>query len=215
MRRDGLATRNKILDATRGLVLKYGYGGMSIDDVIAKAGITKGALFYHFDSKEDLARVLLQRYAEHDRAQLDELLRRAEKLSNDPAQQLLIVLGLYIEFLESTRPIDGCLYASFCYEGGLMDASTMKPVKEMVLYWRETLAAKIREALRAHKTRIPVDPVALADQALVTIEGAFVLSKTLNDFKIMVRQLEQLKAYVGLIFAKENELADAGPAGVY
>ena len=216
MRKDGMATRNRILDAAQSLALKYGYGGMSLDDVIAKSGITKGAFFYHFESKEDLAATLLRRYADRDRAQLDEMLQRAAKLSNDPAQQLLLLIGLYIEFLESASPrVDGSLYAPFCYESGLLEASTMKPVKEAVLYRRETLSGRIREALRVHTPRIPVDPEALADQFLVTLEGAFVLSKASGDNKIVTRPLTHLRAYLALIFAKESEIAAPPRTAVY
>lgn len=208
MRKDAERTRQKILDATQSLVLKYGYGGMSIDDVILKAGVTKGALFYHFKSKEDLARALVQGFADQDRVQLEEMFRQAESLSGDPVQHLLLVIGLYAEFLRNAPdPMDGCLYASFCYQSGLLDPTTLQPVKEMVLYWRERMAAKIREAVRSHKTRIDVDAEALADQVMVTFEGAYVLTKTLNDFQILIRQLEQLRAYIALIFGKESEIA--------
>ena len=52
MPRDGTATRTRILDAAQALVLKQGYAGTSVDDVIAAAGTTKGGFFHHFPSKQ-------------------------------------------------------------------------------------------------------------------------------------------------------------------
>ena len=93
MPRDGTSTREKILDAAQQLLLDYGYGGTSIDQVIHAAGITKGAFFYHFKSKNDLAQALLDRYIQKDDEILHELMGRAEKLSHEPLQQYLIFVG--------------------------------------------------------------------------------------------------------------------------
>ena len=95
MARDGAKTRAKILDVGQQLLLDHGYGGMSVDQVIEAAGITKGAFFYHFKSKNDLAQALLERYIQMDDDMLHDLMQRAEGLSHDPLQQYLIFLGLF------------------------------------------------------------------------------------------------------------------------
>lgn len=47
-------TREAILAAARVLFAEAGYAGTSIQAIVAEAGVTKGALFHHFGSKEDL-----------------------------------------------------------------------------------------------------------------------------------------------------------------
>ncbi|MGB3440057.1 MAG: ScbR family autoregulator-binding transcription factor [Actinophytocola sp.] len=51
-------TRNAILDAAAAVFDEYGFNGASLSDILAKAGVTKGALYFHFSSKEDLAHAL-------------------------------------------------------------------------------------------------------------------------------------------------------------
>jgi len=52
-------TRNAILDAAAAVFDEYGFNGASLSDILAKAGVTKGALYFHFSSKEDLAHALV------------------------------------------------------------------------------------------------------------------------------------------------------------
>ena len=54
MSRQPVSARERILYATTTLLLDRGYGATSIDEICRVAGVTKGGLFYHFDSKEKL-----------------------------------------------------------------------------------------------------------------------------------------------------------------
>lgn len=52
-------TRQLILDAAYLLFARQGYGQTSVDSILAEAGISKGAFYHHFESKEELFRALL------------------------------------------------------------------------------------------------------------------------------------------------------------
>lgn len=52
-------TRNAILDAAAAVFDEHGFQGASLSDILAKAGATKGALYFHFSSKEELAYALI------------------------------------------------------------------------------------------------------------------------------------------------------------
>lgn len=47
-------SRDKILESASALFSQHGFDGVSIEDVMKKAGMTRGAFYAHFDSKEDL-----------------------------------------------------------------------------------------------------------------------------------------------------------------
>ncbi len=53
-------TRNAILNAAAEVFDKRGFNGASLSDILAKAGVTKGALYFHFASKEELAQALIE-----------------------------------------------------------------------------------------------------------------------------------------------------------
>ncbi len=57
----GVATRAALLVAGRELFGEQGFAATSIDDVVARAGVTKGALYHHhFTNKEDLFRAVFE-----------------------------------------------------------------------------------------------------------------------------------------------------------
>jgi AcrR family transcriptional regulator len=56
----GDATRAALVRAARELFGEEGYAGTSIDDIVARAGVTKGALYHHFDGKEGVFRAVFE-----------------------------------------------------------------------------------------------------------------------------------------------------------
>ncbi len=52
--RDPAATRDRLVQATVGLILQQGYTATSVDEICGSAGLTKGSFFHHFKSKEGI-----------------------------------------------------------------------------------------------------------------------------------------------------------------
>ena len=202
MARDGTATRTRILDAAQTLVIARGFSATTVDEVITGAHTTKGAFFNHFPTKQALARALVQRYAAEDAAVLASLLARSERLSDDPLQQLLLFLGLLAdEAEESMRTTPGCLFASFCYERELVDEATQELIAEALRLWGRAIRSKLDQIAERYPPRLPVDLDAIADQATTTIEGSYVMVRALGNPTLVRGQLDQLKAYLSLLFA--------------
>jgi TetR/AcrR family transcriptional repressor of nem operon len=201
MARDAAKTRERILDSAERLVLDHGLAATSVDEILAAAGTSKGAFFHHFPSKNHLARALVERYAANDVAFLEEFMTRAEAESDDPAVQLQAFIRLFEDAADemvSQQP--SCLYVSYIYDRQLFENGTNAVIADAVVTWRERLAEKLRAAAAAHPPKLPVDLVALADHLFATFEGAFVLTRTLDDPGIMRRQLELVRGYVELLF---------------
>lgn len=201
------------MDAAQGLILETGFSAASVDAVIARAGITKGAFFYHFKSKAELALALVRRDADADAAHLQGILDRAESLSRDPLQQLLICIGLYEEeTAQLTAPYPGCLYASFIYESQLFDDATMKVVREVFSHWTQRITEKLEAVLRLYPPRLPVEVRTLAEMSLALAEGAFILSKVQRDPAALAAQWRHYRNYLELLFSPTLPQPDA--AGV-
>jgi AcrR family transcriptional regulator len=58
------ATRRRILDSAVHLINQIGYPAAGLNEIIKHADLTKGALYYHFDSKEALATAIIEEGAE-------------------------------------------------------------------------------------------------------------------------------------------------------
>ena len=200
MPRDAAPTRAKILQAGLDLILETGYSAASVERIIQRAGVTKGTFFYHFATKQALAHALVQQWAEADIRYLDDNLARAQKLASDPAQQLMIFVGLFEEMFESNTELPGCLYASFCYEADLLDASTAQDIRKALDTWRERLVPIINAAIEQHPPRADVTAEDLADMLTVIFEGGFIMSRIYSDPKLTGRQLRQFRNYLEMMF---------------
>jgi TetR/AcrR family transcriptional repressor of nem operon len=184
-----------------------------VDAIQAAAGISRGTFFYHYPSKDDLARALIERYAEEDWNLTADLMARAEALATDPLQQALVFLGLWEELFRETGAGEaGCLFASYSYEAGLFDDHTKALIVGSIEHWRQALGGKLEAAMRRHRPRLPgMDPHVVADFGYGVLQGAFILGRTLSDPSIMVTHLRQFRGFVELLFGVVGE--DAGVVG--
>src|SRR5579863_1357954 len=78
--------RTKLLDAAMSVIRAKGYSATSVDELCQAAGVTKGAFFHHFKSKEELAVAA----AGHFSAMADRLFSVAPyRHLSDPVDRLL------------------------------------------------------------------------------------------------------------------------------
>lgn len=203
MARNAKETRQGILDSAEALIMEQGFAATSVDSIVANAGLTKGAFFHHFATKGSLALALVERYAEADERQLHDALERAERLSRDPAEQLLLFVGILEEAWRDRAELAvGCLFASYVYEAQLFDEHTHAVIRRSVHQWRDTLSGKLRAALERYPPVIPVDPEVVADMITVIFEGAFILARSLGSPDIVAKQLGQYRNYLELLFGR-------------
>lgn len=197
----GADTRTRLLVAAEELILERGFAGTTVGAVIERVGVTKGAFFHHFDSKAELGRALVERYAEADIRNLEQSLALAERLSDDPLQQMLAFVTLYQEKLEGLEePYDGCLLASYCYEADLLDEETLSVGRHTMAEWRRRLSRKLDRVAERHPPDREVDTAGLADMFTVVVEGGYVLSRALREPDAVARQLGHYRRYLELLF---------------
>jgi AcrR family transcriptional regulator len=88
----GEATRTALVLAARTLFGDSGYAATSTEEIVARAGVTKGALYHHFNGKEDIFRAVLEQVQQEvsDQAVV-------EFLRPDSWRALLDGCGLWID----------------------------------------------------------------------------------------------------------------------
>lgn len=201
----GADTRNRVMDIAQAAILAKGFSATSIEEVIAQAQITKSGFFYHFKDKNELARALLKRYLEEEDQVLDDVFRRAAELHEDPLHAFLIGLKLLAEMmadLPTGHP--GCLVATLCYSERLYDRSVRDLNRSVVLGWRRRFVTLLEAIAERYPPCEEVDLQALADMVSSTVEGGIVLSKALQQPKLLAEQIMLLRSYIRLLFLPQT-----------
>lgn len=205
----GEQTRERILAAAEPLILRQGFAGTSLDDILARTGLTKGAFFHHFKGKGDLARALVERYAKNDYELFAGFLREAEAASDDPLEQTFLFLKGFERFvLAQPGPLAGCVFAAYTYESLQFDSSIHRFIGESLRRWSAMYERKFAAVLARRKPQRPTTAKELADMIVALIEGGFVLSRIYNDASLVARQSKQFRQYLELLFPDGAKKAD-------
>lgn len=125
-------TERAILGASLDLMRKQGFDKVSVRDICKKAGITTGAFYHHFPSKEAL---LTRGFAPLD-DYMEQCLRGHEE--DAPTQRLWLILSAYAQFMSEGEELTGRYYQHRMAQPGAqsMDA-TRYTLRAMVDCFRQ------------------------------------------------------------------------------
>ncbi len=208
----GEQTRERILAAAEPLVLKQGFAGTSLDDILKVTRLTKGAFFHHFKSKTDLARALVERYARNDYDLFAGFDRAAQAASDDPLQQTYAFLRQFEGFIAALgEPPAGCVFAAYTYESLQFDRSIHGFIGDSLRKWSDLYEARFEAVIAHYRPRRPVTARELADMIVAIIEGGFVLSRAYGDAHLIARQSKQFRQYLELLFEPAPAAAPRAP----
>ena len=104
--------------------------------------------FYHFKTKNILAKALIEEFAKEDISYMNEALEKTESLKGDALNRLLQFVQEFIDmFAELSEPPPGCLYATYLSETDQFDDEIKEYILTTILLWRNTLELLIHNVL--------------------------------------------------------------------
>jgi TetR/AcrR family transcriptional repressor of nem operon len=179
--RDPERTRERLLQAASREIYRSGFQSASLDTILAIAGVTKGALYYHFDSKEALGYAVVEEVIATDvRSKWVHPLQRSSK---DPIDTLIDAVHDI-----PVQPADvrgGCQLNNLAQEMSPLDAGFRKRMATIFDAWREAVASVLREGQTHGSVRRDVEPTDAAGLLIAMVEGYASLAKNAQDPKVM------------------------------
>jgi AcrR family transcriptional regulator len=193
--------RDRILEFAHDAVVAKGFDATSIDEIAAAVRISRAGFFYHFPDKNALARALIERQITEEAAMVNDLIARAAELSDDPLQQILIIMRFMAErYVEIPGGYVGCILASATYQDRLFDAEVRAANRRAHLAWRERLRGHFERAAAIYPPGEAVDPGDMADMVNAMIEGGMILARGMGDPQLLVRQVLLARQMVKAIY---------------
>ena len=189
--RDPHATRDQILKAAFRAVYEQGLSATSLDAVLARAGLTKGALYHHFDCKQALGCALVDEVlAPMVLAQWVEPLRGTE----DPITALRELLQAQAPSADVLR--FGCPLNNLAQEVSSQDDELRRHLEAVMVRWVAALRDALARGQGAGTVRADADPERVARFVVAAIEGAISLAKTARDPAVLRGSYEELGSYL-------------------
>jgi TetR/AcrR family transcriptional regulator, transcriptional repressor for nem operon len=183
--------RLRILDAGLKVVLRKGYIGSGVRDIMAEARAPQGSFTNHFRSKEAFAREVLDAYFDD----LKEVVAGAlSDTSLSPRERLRRYLDVITDRLEADGFSRGCLIGDFSLEAAPISELLRERLANIFLEWRSPFAACIAEAQSVGQISTEFAPADLADFLLASWEGAILRMK-------VDRTAEPLERFKRIAFA--------------
>jgi TetR/AcrR family transcriptional repressor of nem operon len=182
-------------------VRKQGYAATSVDELCKKAGVTKGAFFHHFESKDALAVAAANHWSETTGALFAQAPYHAPE---DPLDRVLA----YIDFrraLLKGKPAEFTCFAGTTVQETFASSDDIRAAcKASIFGHAETLVADISDAMRRYKIKGDWTAQSLALHTQAVLQGAFILAKASGSAAIAVESANHLRRYIELLFNRKQ-----------
>jgi TetR/AcrR family transcriptional repressor of nem operon len=182
----------KLLDAAVHVIRSKGYSAARVEDICAEAGLTKGAFFHHFASKEACAVAAAAHFAARAEAIFDAASYTAMA---DPRARVLGYVDFRKAILQGDLPQFTCLLGTMVQEA----YDTHPAIREACDRYISEHARRLEPDLAAAKAACAPEAdwtaasAALFSQAV--LQGAFILAKARHGPKVAADCLDHLKRH--------------------
>lgn len=195
-----LTAREKLLEAALAAIREQGYAATSVDDLCARAGVTKGAFFHHFPTKDALAVAAAGYWSEKTSA----LFAAADyHKPKDPLDRILAYIDFRRDLIRGDLAEFTCLVGTMVQEAYGASDAIRDACRRTIDDHAATLEADFAAAIEKYNVHgVTAESLALHTQAV--IQGGFILAKARGDAAPAHDAVDHLKRYVELLFSRKR-----------
>jgi TetR/AcrR family transcriptional repressor of nem operon len=196
--------RSKLIEAAFSVIRQKGYSATTVDELCAHGGVTKGAFFHHFPSKDSLAVEAVNQWTEMS----------AAYFATAPYNQLEDPLDRVLGYLDFRKAILRGDVAEFtCLAGTMLQEAyeTHPDIRDACDASISSQAAKVQsdiaDAMKRYHIREPWTAESLALHTQAVLQGAFILAKAKGNAAVVEASIDHLRRYIELLFRPPTKKA--------
>lgn len=165
------ATRRKIIETAIELFSELGYGETGLADVLQRAGVSKGAFYYHFDSKEAVAKAIIDEFDNRAAISVQE--------NFDPNAPTLEGI------IRSTFAVQALMHRDATVQVGQMLSQALNQVSsagsKVYSGWTERFVEMVNAVAKAGGIRAGIDLLDVAEAIWAGVLGSHLVSAARGD----------------------------------
>jgi TetR/AcrR family transcriptional regulator, transcriptional repressor for nem operon len=196
--RDPEATRTEIVRAAFDEIYHCGFQSTSVNEIVAKTNVTKGAFFHYFPTKNDLG------YAIVDVLKEMILQRWITPLAayKNPVQGIITRFRKIIESTSDEEMTLGCPLNNLTQEMSSVDPMFRQKLAAVITLWIDENEKYLKKAQHDGYLKSQVNPRQVAEFVVMVEEGSYALVKNLRDKRLYWSLYDSLKQYLESISEK-------------
>jgi len=187
-------TRRKILEAAFDEFYRNGFQGSSLNRIVEEAGATKGALFHHFEGKNDLGYAVVR----------EVIHPRLTARWSDPLAQttdpIMEVKRLFRQCLKHEsgdgQLVNGCPLNNLAQEMSPLDEKFRQIMEQIYVTWRQALEAAFARGIKAGTVRKDVSPRKVAAFIVAAQTGIVGTAKNAQSEELMTQSSQAFFDYL-------------------
>ena len=193
------SARQRLLDAAVMIVRQKGFAATSVDDLCREAGVTKGAFFHHFASKDALGVAAADYWSTMTGGFFADAPYHQHA---DPLERVLGYLDFRRAILQGTLPEFTCLAGTLLQEVHQSSPAIAAACDAAISLHAERLEADIAAAMAEHGIAADWTAASLALHTQAVLQGAFILAKAKGGPAIAADSIDHLQRYIRLLFGR-------------
>ena len=192
-------TRDRLIDGAASAFCRLGYAAATTTDIATEAGATRGALYFHFQSKEEIARAVIdkeQQLAVEAGTRIVEL--------NRPAMETMILLSVDLAKRLMSDPVVKA-GIRLTTENSNFDPPLRAPYQQ----WLDTFGAIAAAAVEQGDFRADVDPAVFARFLIPSYTGIQLVSDTFTGRADLLSRIREMWTCVFPAVVAEHRVKSA------
>jgi TetR/AcrR family transcriptional repressor of nem operon len=188
----GEETRDRILAAATDLIHQRGYKATGVAEILAASGVPRGSFYFYFASKEVLGRVLIERYRQRQREEL-------ERTFPDGVQAIPTIRGFFEGWARMQAEggcKSGCLLGNLAAEITDENEELRREIAGTLHDVQQALAGALAGGQARGELSADFAPEAAADFLLSVFEGSVLLAKARRDPHALDASMTMLARYL-------------------
>ena len=195
-RRDPDATRIALLEAAFEEIHVRGFRGASLDNILARTGVTKGALYHHFPNKTALGYAVVDEVIVPHASQL---WARLEDRDADPIDTLLTIGRESLCSHNDEQIALGCPVNNLVHEMAPLDEGFRQRLNQTLVGWRDAIEAALKRGQAAGVVNPAVDAAEAAAFLVAGYEGSLGLAKSARSTALLETCLAGMATYLEML----------------